>query len=129
MPNKSIVALALLLTAAGVRAQPKAPAEKGKSVTVKVPPLPPLTNQLLHAELKNAAWVAKDKTWPKGVMEALIGVDPVSDGRPLYLQLPAGTKLPLHTHTHAQNMISVAGTATLILDGKPHPMVAGNFAV
>lgn len=124
MPNKTIVAFALVLLAAGAQAQK----DKGKPVTVKVPPLPPLTNQMLHAELKRAAWVPKDAGWPKGVMEALIGVDPVSDGRTIYLKVPAGGKLPMHTHTHAQNMIAVTGAATLTLDGKPHAMVVGNFA-
>src|SRR5262245_34237172 len=82
-------------------AQKPAPTDKGKPVTIKVPPLPPSVNDLLFADPAHAAWTPADKLgYPAGAQVALIGQDPVSTGPTMYMKASPGYKMPLHWHTH-----------------------------
>jgi len=119
----------VLLLAAPVLAQPKQPADKGKPVTIKVPPLPPSVNDLLFTDPVKAPWVPAEKLgYAAGAQVALIGQDPVSTGPTMYFKAPAGYKIPLHWHTHGEHIFFVSGKATLTVEGKPHMLEAGSYA-
>jgi quercetin dioxygenase-like cupin family protein len=132
-----LVAVAVVCTFVGVVSaqqksadKPKPAADKGKAVDIKVPPLPPSTEDLLMADLAGAAWVSAEIVgYPKGAMMALIGQDPVSTGMTVFFKVPAGFKIPKHWHTHTEYLTLVAGKATVTVDGKAHPMAVGSYVV
>ncbi len=104
--------------------------DKGKAVTVKVPPLPPSTEELLVADLPSAAWVSAEKMgYPKGAEAALIGQDPGSTAPTVYVRTTAGYKLPSHWHVHTEYSTMIAGKGTFTVDGKPHLVTAGSYVV
>jgi quercetin dioxygenase-like cupin family protein len=116
--------LCLVLAASAVRAE----GPKQVTMKVKVPPMPPLTTDLLAAQLAQAAWASlTGPGWPKGAEQALIGEEPATGGRTIYLRLPAGARVPAHTHSHFQSQIGILGTGTMHLDGKAHPIAPGTF--
>jgi quercetin dioxygenase-like cupin family protein len=117
------LALALLLVSGLAVAQ-----QKGKPVTVKVPPLPPSTTDLLFADPAHVAWVPSEKMgFAPGAQIALIGQDPVSTGPTTYVKAPAGYKFALHWHTHGEHLFFIAGKATLTVEGKPHTLEPGSY--
>ena len=94
-------------------------AAAGKTVTIKMPPLPPSTDDALAADVATAAWTPGDKMGlPKGAQVALIGMDPMSTGLTVYLKVPAGWKMPLHSHLHHEYLTLVSGKATVTQGGK-----------
>ena len=96
---------------------------------IKVPPLPPSTEDLLIADPGHVAWVsAVELGYPAGAKVALIGQEPATLGQTMYLQLPKGYQLPMHWHTHPTHLVMTAGQGTLVVAGKPHPLVAGSYA-
>ena len=108
----------------------KPAADKGKAIEIKVPPLPPSTEDLLIADLAGAAWVSAEKVgYPKGAMMALIGQDPVTTGNTVYFKVPGGFKIPKHWHTHTEYLTLISGKATIIVDGKPHVLSPGSYVV
>jgi quercetin dioxygenase-like cupin family protein len=99
-----------------------------KPTTVKLPPVPPSTDDLLVAELAKAAWTPADKMgYPAGAQMALIGADPTTTGTTVYLKTPGGYKMPAHWHTHNQHLVVISGKGTFTINGKPSPMVAGTY--
>ncbi|HEY7953752.1 MAG TPA: cupin domain-containing protein [Polyangia bacterium] len=108
---------------------PRAEAEPRK-VTIKAPPLPPSTEDLLIASPQHAAWVPSEKLgMPAGAEVALIGADPISTGPTMYLKARAGWHLPSHWHIHTSYLTLVTGRVTLTIDGKKHALVPGSFVV
>src|SRR6266568_3276578 len=100
-----IIALAILV-GHGAFAQKTATATSGeRTVKLKVPPLPPSTEDYLVAQLAEAKWIPAEKLdakMPPGAEVALIGADPMSTGPTVYLRTKPGYKLPLHSHTHLE---------------------------
>src|SRR5689334_3132291 len=106
-------------------AQQKAPP---KPVNVKVPPIPPSTDDLLVAELAKAAWTPADKMGlPAGAQMALIGADPTTTGTTVYLKTPGGYKMPAHWNTHGQHIVVVSGKGTITINGKASPLLPGTY--
>src|SRR5437868_7687350 len=90
--------------------------QKQTTVKLKVPPLPPSTDEYLVAQLADAKWMPAQKLdakMPPGAEVALIGADPVSTGPTTYVRTKAGYKLPAHWHTHLENAIMIAGKAPM----------------
>jgi quercetin dioxygenase-like cupin family protein len=115
--------LVLVMLGGVALAQPK-----GKPVTVKVPPLPPSTEDLLVAEPAKTAWVPAEKLgYPAGGQVGLVGQDPVNTGKTMYFKMPGGYTLPLHWHTHGEHAVLIAGKGTLTVAGKPVPVSAGSY--
>jgi mannose-6-phosphate isomerase-like protein (cupin superfamily) len=126
------LALSLALAASlglPARAEEK-PDKSGVTPKLKLPPLPPSTEDQLVARPEGAAWTPSEKSeLPKGAELALIGADPVSTGPTLYLRAPGGWQLPLHTQVHTETWILIAGKATLTLDGKIERLAPGAYLV
>jgi quercetin dioxygenase-like cupin family protein len=102
--------------------------QKGKPVNVKLPPLPPSTDDLLVADLAKAAWTPSEKMgYPAGAQFALIGQDPGTTGPTMYMKTTGGYKIPLHWHTHGERVVVVSGKGTVTLAGKATPFTAGTF--
>lgn len=103
---------------------------QGKTVTIKTPPLPPSTDDALTADLATAAWTPGEKMGlPKGAQMALIGMDPMSTGLTVYIKVPAGWKMPMHTHLHHEYLTLVSGKATASSGGKTHALLPGSYNV
>lgn len=121
--------LAFSLACSFALGAPRAQAEPRK-VTIKAPPLPPSTEELLVASPQHAAWVPSEKLgMPAGAEVALIGADPVSTGPTMYLKARAGWRLPMHWHIHTSYLTLVTGHITLTIDGKKHALGPGSFVV
>ena len=104
----------------------------GGSVKLKVPPLPPSTDQYLTAQLADAKWTPAEKIeahFPPGAEVALIGADPMSTGITAYMRFKAGYKLPPHAHTHTSWLTMLSGKGTWTIDGKKTPATVGTFVI
>jgi quercetin dioxygenase-like cupin family protein len=128
---------ALLISTSGAFAQkpaaPASPAASGeKTVKLKVPPLPPSTEDYLVAQLADARWVPAEKLdakLPAGAEVALIGAEPMSTGPTVYLRTKPGYKLPSHWHTHLEYTTMLAGKGTYVVDGKKTATAPGTYVV
>src|SRR2546423_15392948 len=113
-------------------ASPKPSPSGEKTVKLKVPPLPPSTDEYLVAQLADAKWVPAQKLdakVPAGAEVALIGADPMSTGATTYVRTKAGYHLPLHWHTHHEYATMIAGKGTYVVDGKKIATVPGTFII
>ncbi len=115
-------------------AQPKAPAPSGQqqAVKLKLPPLPPSTDDYLVAQLADAKWMPApklDAKIPPGAEVALIGADPISTGATMYLRMKAGYKMPLHWHTHNEYSTMIAGKGSFTVAGKKIAALPGTFLI
>src|SRR2546430_11834786 len=118
MMRLHIIALALVVGHGAFAQQPSASGEK--TVKLKVPPLPPSTDEYLVAQLADAKWVPAQKLdakVPAGAEVALIGADPMSTGATTYVRTKPGYHLPLHSHTHHEYATMIAGKGTYVVDG------------
>ena len=125
-----IIALALVV-GHGAFAQKTAPSGE-KTVKLKVPPLPPSTEDFLVAQLADARWMAAEKLdakVPAGAEVALIGADPMSTGTTTYVRTKPGYHLTLHWHTHHEYATMIAGKGTYVVDGKKIASVPGTFVI
>jgi quercetin dioxygenase-like cupin family protein len=127
-----IAALGLLSSGALAQkpAAPASPASGDKTVKLKVPPLPPSTDDFLVGQLADAKWVPAEKLdakLPAGAEIALIGADPTSTGPTVYLRMKPGYKLSQHWHTHAEQATMISGKGTYVVDGKKVPTGPGTF--
>ena len=107
-------------------------AQPEKTVKLKVPPLPPSTEQFLVAQLADAKWTPANKVEPKmpaGADIALIGADPVSTGPTVYLRMKPGYKVPMHWSIHLEYTTVVAGKGSFTVDGKKIAASPGTFVV
>ena len=121
-----IIALVLLLPYCANAQQ------KQQTVKLKVPPLPPSTEEYLVAQVADAKWMPAQKLdgkIPPGAEVALIGADPVSTGPTTYMRTKAGYHLPLHWHTHHEYATMIAGRGSYIVDGKKVPTSPGTFVI
>jgi quercetin dioxygenase-like cupin family protein len=126
MMRLHIIALALLLSHGAIAQQ------KQQTVKLKVPPLPPSTEEYLVAQVADAKWMPAQKLeakMPPGAEVALIGADPVSTGPTTYVRTKAGYHLPLHWHTHHEYATMIAGKGLYIIDGKKVPTSPGTFVI
>lgn len=128
---------ALLFVGHGALAQKPAPAASPaasgeKTVKLKVPPLPPSTEDYLVAQLADAKWVPAEKLdakVPAGAEVALIGAEPMSTGATVYLRTKPGYKLPSHWHTHLEYSLMLAGKGTYVVEGKKTAAVPGTYVI
>lgn len=105
---------------------------KQQTVKLKVPPLPPSTEDSLTAQLADARWMPAEKLVPKmppGAEIALIGADPVSTGPTVYLRMKPGYKLPRHWHVHLETSIMISGKGQWIVAGRKIPASPGTFVI
>lgn len=124
-----------LLISLCANAQKPAPAPapgKQQTVKLKVPPLPPSTEEYLTAQLADAKWRPAEKfeaRLPPGAELALIGADPMSTGITAYMRLKPGYRLPAHAHTHTSDLTMLSGKGTWTVDGKKTPSTMGTFVI
>jgi len=69
-------------------------------------------------------WPASDIKWSpmagiEGAQQAPLWGDPTKEAHGILYKWPAGTKVPLHTHTFGDRGVVVSGTMTLAVDGAP----------
>jgi quercetin dioxygenase-like cupin family protein len=134
MMRLHIICGALLLAHGALAQQKSAPAQQGgeKTVKLKVPPMPPSTEEYLVAQLADAKWTPANKLEakvPAGADVALIGADPVSTGPTTYLRTKPGYKMPLHWHVHHEYATMIAGKGSFTVDGKKIPASPGTFVI
>ena len=100
---------------------------------LKVPPLPPSTDEYLMAQLADAKWMPAEKLEsriPPGGEIALIGADPDVDGdHRLHAASSAAIKLPAHAHTHTSWLTTLSGKGTWTIDGKKTASTVGTFVI
>jgi len=119
--------LALPLTAVAQKAvAPKK--EAGKPVQIRVPPLPPSTEDGLQADLATVKFVPHDQLG-KGVESALIGADPMSTGPTGYLKLAGGAKIAEHWATHNVQYLLITGKGHFTVAGKTRAVAPGSFTI
>ena len=69
-------------------------------------------------------WPAGDIKWSpmeglEGAKQAPLWGDPTKEAHGILYQWPAGTKVPLHTHTFGDRGVVISGTMTLAVEGAP----------
>lgn len=110
-------------------------AQKAKATRpagLKVPPLPPSTDDWLVAQLADAKWMPAQKMdahLPAGMEVALIGADPMSTGITAYLRMKPGYKLPAHAHIHIEWLTMLSGKGEFTVAGKRVASTAGTYVV
>ena len=93
-------------------------------------PKPPSTEEALVASPSSLKFVdSTTPNAPKGSQQALIGVDPKTNGATAYGRTPAGAGLPAHWHSYAEYTVLLSGNATFVLDGKQHQLGPGSYVV
>ena len=93
-------------------------------------PKPPSTEEALVADPAEARFAPVTVPGvPAGAQGAMIGVDPSTKGATTYAKLPAKYHFPMHWHSFAEYTALISGSATLLLDGKPHELVPGSYVV
>ena len=102
--------------------------DKPKAIELKVPPLPPSTDELLTADVSAAKWSPQDKLGA-GVQSALIGYDPMSTDTTGWVKLPGGNKIVEHSATHHVHYVLIAGRGSFSIAGKARPIAAGSYTV
>jgi quercetin dioxygenase-like cupin family protein len=93
-------------------------------------PKPPSTEEALVADPAEAKFAPVNLPGvPPGVQGAMVGVDPATKGATTYAKIPAKYHFPAHWHSYAEYTVLISGAATLVIDGKPHPVVPGSYFV
>jgi len=91
-----------------------------------------------ESSLTPSATALKDIEWgppgggngfPVGVQTALMGVDPVTEGKTYYALFPAGSHFDLHWHTHDEFVVVAKGTVKIELGEKVHIVNVGSYIV
>lgn len=124
-----VVAGSTLLAGYCAFAQPKA---APRPVKLKLPPLPPSTDDFLVGELADAKWMPAQKVdahIPPGAEVALIGADPMSTGVTEYMKLKPGYKMPAHAHIHLEWSTMIEGRGTWTVGGKRVAALPGTYVV
>jgi len=89
-----------------------------------------LSAQAAKAPAKKAAapkgtlWSASELKWVdnpaiKGAQQAVLWGDPTKSAYGALKKVPAGTVLPMHTHTNLTRVVIVAGTISFNFEGSP----------
>jgi len=71
-----------------------------------------------------ALWAVDDLKWVpmpglEGAQQVPLWGDPTKGEHRILYKWPAGTKVPVHTHTHGDRGIVISGTMTLAVEGAP----------
>ena len=87
---------------------------------------PALAIDRADAKLK---WSDCPPLFPKGCQIALLHGDPAKNNADIFLKVPAGYDIPLHSHTSNERMILVSGKLTVRYDGQePITLSPGMYA-
>lgn len=93
-------------------------------------PKPPSTEEALVANPAALRFVdATTPNAPKGMQQAMVGVDPATKGATAYAKTPAGTGLPAHWHSFAEYTVLISGKGTLTLGDQRHEVGPGSYFV
>ena len=73
---------------------------------------------------KGTLWSASELKWVdnpaiKGAQQAVLWGDPTKGAYGALKKVPAGTVLPMHTHTNLTRVVMVAGTISFTFEGSP----------
>lgn len=77
----------------------------------------------------NLKWAACPPLFPDGCRMTVLHGDPAKPGADLYLQVPAGYRIPAHSHTSAERMVLVTGELEVQYQGRsPIVLQTGQYA-
>ena len=89
-----------------------------------------LLTLLLAIQITNVTWVDGPPNLPKGTKVAVLEGDTKKPGMfTMRLKVPAGSKLPLHTHPRDERVTVLSGKVVVTLEGKDTTFTAGGFYV
>lgn len=113
----SVAVLVPLLWAAGTQDSKPAPTKASAPQTQDAKATPA---KITGATLSPAG----DLKWSpmaglEGAEQSPLWGDPTKEAHGIFYKWPAGTKVPLHTHTFGDRGVVISGTMTLAVDGAP----------
>jgi quercetin dioxygenase-like cupin family protein len=77
----------------------------------------------------NLKWAACPALFPDGCRLTVLHGDPAKPGADVYLQVPAGYRIPAHKHTSAERMVLVTGELEVRYQGRsPIVLQTGQYA-
>ena len=77
----------------------------------------------------NLKWAACPPLFPDGCRLTVLHGDPAQPGADVYLQVPAGYRIPAHSHTSAERMVLVTGELEVQYQGRsPIVLQTGQYA-
>jgi quercetin dioxygenase-like cupin family protein len=77
----------------------------------------------------NLKWAACPPLFPDGCRLTVLHGDPAKPGADVYLQVPAGYRIPAHSHTSAERMVLVTGELEVQYQGRsPIVLQTGQYA-
>lgn len=89
-----------------------------------------LLSLLLAIQITGVTWVDAPPSMPKGTKIAVLEGDTKQPGLfTIRLKVPAGSRLPLHTHPRNERVTVLSGKVAVGLDGKETTFTAGGFYV
>jgi quercetin dioxygenase-like cupin family protein len=92
--------------------------------------MPLLLSLLLAIQITNVTWVDAPPTMPKGTQIAVLEGDIKQPGIfTIRLKVPAGSKLPAHTHPRDERVTVLSGKVVVDIDGRKTTFTAGGFYV
>ena len=113
MSGRSVLVMAgsLLLASAAMGQEPGTATPKPKAATV-------VSRQPIVRPAAELKWTDLDPKGAPGVKVANLWGDHTKGAFGAYFKLPAGFAVPLHSHTHAMNVVFVSGTYIQAPEGK-----------
>ena len=120
----SALLLVPLLWAAGTQDPKATPPKAAPQKPAEAKPVTP-DAKAMPAKITGATlWPADEIKWTPmegvpGAKQAPLWGDPTKEAHGILYQWPAGTKVPLHTHTFGDRGVVISGTMTLAVDGAP----------
>jgi quercetin dioxygenase-like cupin family protein len=114
MPNAAVLASAVLLAFAA-----SISSAHGASAPAPV----------THTVTSSLQWGACPAIFPAGCQIAVLNGDPSKPNADIFLRVPAGYKIPAHSHSSAERMILVEGKLSVQYQGAPLSILkSGTYA-
>jgi len=84
------------------------------------------TKAKMPSKIRRLKWT--DIPDVKGAKQAVLWGDPSKGAHGMFVTFPAGTEVPLHTHSHDGRGAVISGTLVITLEGKtPKELVSGSY--
>lgn len=115
---KKVAHLALLAASVSLMFAPR-------TAQSQAAPKPPVKKAVLRAPA-DLKWT--DIPEVKGAKQAVLWGDPTKGAHGMFVSLPAGTEVPMHTHSHDGRGAVISGTVVIGLEGKtPKELGPGSY--
>jgi quercetin dioxygenase-like cupin family protein len=97
-------------------------------VLLLVSTLPAAAVAAVDPSTPGLAWGACPEFMPQGCRLAVLHGDPAKPNADVFLQVPAGSKIPRHWHTSAERIVMVSGEMEVRYDGQdPFVLRQGSY--